>query len=161
MPLTEAAPEPEAAHIPFEELSPAPPEAETAEDQAVPFEEQAAESSGEPEVPFPEREEAEIPFPETEETTTAPSEPVAPRSHSEPVETPPATLQEAIDQVGDIIETLRQSLDEMEEVLELLEALERQTGADQHELESLRRALRQLHRPQDKAQARHSHRPRR
>jgi hypothetical protein len=35
----------------------------------------------------------------------------------------------------------------MEEVLETVELAERQKRADEHEIETLRRSLRQLHRP--------------
>ena len=58
----------------------------------------------------------------------------------------PQSIQDAIDHVMHVISALRESLDEMEDVLELLEALERQIGADDREIESLRCALRQLHR---------------
>jgi hypothetical protein len=37
----------------------------------------------------------------------------------------------------------------MEEVLETLELAERQKDADEYEIESLRRALRQFHRPRE------------
>jgi hypothetical protein len=37
----------------------------------------------------------------------------------------------------------------MEEVLETLELAERQKDADENEIESLRRALRQFHRPRE------------
>jgi hypothetical protein len=37
----------------------------------------------------------------------------------------------------------------MEEVLETLELAERQKNADEQEIESLRRGLRQLHRPRE------------
>jgi len=70
---------------------------------------------------------------------------------------PPATLEEAIEHVSRVVESLRQSLNDMEEVLELLEVLERQTGADEREIESLRRALRQFHRPPERS---HRHRGR-
>ena len=56
-------------------------------------------------------------------------------------------LQQSIDQVNHIIETLRESLDEMQEVLESLEVAERQNNADEAELESLRRALNRLQKP--------------
>lgn len=56
----------------------------------------------------------------------------------------PATIQGAIDEVNGIIEVLRESLEEMEEVLETLELAERQKDADEREIESLRRSLRQL-----------------
>ena len=83
------------------------------------------------------------------------AEDVEPFPVEKPRRAPPANVQEAIDQVSDIIEALRLSLDDMEEVLELLESLERQTGADERELEALRRQLRQLHRPQERPQSSH------
>jgi hypothetical protein len=52
--------------------------------------------------------------------------------------------------VNGIIEVLRESLEEMEEVLETLELAERQKDADEREIETLRRSLRQLQpRPRD------------
>lgn len=116
------------------------------------------ESSGEPPRPEepPRTEEASEPesvhaAPETEDHRDLEGIPV--RSEPEPIEAlrevpePPATLLEGIEQVNKVIESLRESLEEMEELLELLETLERQTGADQREIDSLRRALRQLHQP--------------
>jgi hypothetical protein len=44
----------------------------------------------------------------------------------------------------------------MEEVLEMLELFERQKNLDEREIESLRRALRQVNRPRDAG--RHQHR---
>jgi hypothetical protein len=67
----------------------------------------------------------------------------------------PATIQDAIDEVSVIVDTLRRTLDEMEEVLESLEHLERQGSADEREIESLRRALRQLQRPQEREREHH------
>ena len=58
-------------------------------------------------------------------------------------------VQEAIEEVNRIIETLRGSLDDMEAVLETLELAERQKIADEQEIETLRRGLRQLHRPRE------------
>jgi hypothetical protein len=52
----------------------------------------------------------------------------------------------AIEQVTKIIEELKRVMDEMEEVLETLELAERQKIDDEREIESLQRALRQLHR---------------
>jgi hypothetical protein len=46
-----------------------------------------------------------------------------------------------------IVESLKRAADQMEEVLELVELAERQKLADEQEIESLRRALRQLQRP--------------
>ena len=62
----------------------------------------------------------------------------------------PATIQDAIDHVNRIIDSLRESLDEMEEVLETLELAERQKSADEHEIEQLRRSLRHLQQPKDR-----------
>lgn len=61
----------------------------------------------------------------------------------------PAGVQKAIEEVSQIIETLRGTLDDMEEVLETLELAERQKNADEQEIETLRRGLRQLHRPRE------------
>jgi predicted RNase H-like nuclease (RuvC/YqgF family) len=63
----------------------------------------------------------------------------------------------AIEEVNRIIDSLRDSLDDMESVLEMLEQFERQSNADEREIESLRRALRHLQRPRDGG---HSHRGR-
>ena len=64
----------------------------------------------------------------------------------------PPKLQQAIEEVNQIIQTLRETLDDMEEVLETLELAERQKNADEQELETLRRGLRQLHRPREGGQ---------
>ena len=58
-----------------------------------------------------------------------------------------SAISQAINEVGQIIEALKRVLDQMEEVLELAELAERQKTADEQEIESLRRALRQLQRP--------------
>jgi len=85
-------------------------------------------------------------------------------AHSQPVRqsragSPPA-VQNAIEEVNRIIQTLKETLDDMEEVLETLEFAERQKNADEREIESMRRALRQLQRPHDDgAQPGHHHIP--
>ena len=61
----------------------------------------------------------------------------------------PMAVQQAIEEVNYIIETLRGTLDDMEAVLETLELAERQKIADEQEIETLRRGLRQLHRPRE------------
>ena len=61
-------------------------------------------------------------------------------------------VQQAIEEVNQIIETLRATLDDMEAVLETLELAERQKIADEQEIETLRRGLRQLHRPREGGQ---------
>ena len=70
------------------------------------------------------------------------------RQQPEAAHRPPA-ISDAIEQVNRIIEELKHSLDEMEEVLETLELAERQKIDDEREIQSLQRALRQLHRPRD------------
>ena len=60
-------------------------------------------------------------------------------------------IQKAIDEVSQIVETLRGALDDMEEVFETLELAERQKNADEQEIETLRRALRGLRRPREEA----------
>ena len=62
----------------------------------------------------------------------------------------PMAVQEAIEEVNHIIESLRATLIDMEDVLETLELAERQKIADEHEIETLRRGLRQLHRPPER-----------
>jgi prefoldin subunit 5 len=61
-------------------------------------------------------------------------------------------IQQAIEEVNQIIDTLRRTLDDMEEVLETLELAERQKTADEQEIETLRRSLRHLHRPKEGGQ---------
>ena len=58
-----------------------------------------------------------------------------------------SAISQAIDEVAQIIEALKRVLDQMEEVLELAELAERQKNGDEQEIESLRRALRQMQRP--------------
>jgi hypothetical protein len=57
-----------------------------------------------------------------------------------------ASIQQAIEDVTRVVDSLREALEDMEEVLETVELAERQKSADEHEIESLRRALRQLQR---------------
>jgi predicted RNase H-like nuclease (RuvC/YqgF family) len=59
-------------------------------------------------------------------------------------------VKDAIEEVNRIIATLKDTLEDMEEVLETIEVAERQKTADEHEIESLRRALGRLHRPRDR-----------
>jgi uncharacterized protein YjiS (DUF1127 family) len=58
-----------------------------------------------------------------------------------------SAISQAVNEVMQIIESLKHVVGQMEEVLELVELAERQKLADEHEIESLRRALRQLQRP--------------
>ena len=70
----------------------------------------------------------------------------------EPQPQTPMAVQQAIEEVNQIIETLRGTLDDMEAVLETLELAERQKNADEQEIETLRRGLRQFHRPREGGQ---------
>lgn len=64
------------------------------------------------------------------------------------METPQGSaINQAVSEVMQIIESLKRVVEQMEEVLELVELAERQKLADEQEIESLRRALRQLQRP--------------
>lgn len=58
-----------------------------------------------------------------------------------------SAISQALDEVMQIVASLKQAVDQMDEVLELVELAERQKLADEQEIESLRRALRQLQRP--------------
>jgi hypothetical protein len=55
-----------------------------------------------------------------------------------------SAISRAVNEVTDIVESLREALAQMEEVLELVEHAERQKITDEREIESLLRALRQL-----------------
>jgi len=117
--------------------------------------------------PEPAPPETEMPFPvETHEedpsereTTTFTSPVASMPQRAEPPRQPaaPANVRGAIDEVNHVIEKLRESLDDMEEVLETLELAERQKDADEHEIDSLRRALRQVNRPRENPQQRPHH----
>lgn len=97
--------------------------------------EQQPESAGEPALE------------ESRQETPAPSPAqVSPREH-QPAS--PQTIQNAIEEVTRIIETLKETQDDMEEVLETLELAERQKDADEREIESLRRGFRQMQRPRE------------
>jgi hypothetical protein len=61
-------------------------------------------------------------------------------------------VQQAIEEVNHVIETLRATLEDMEAVLETLELAERQKNADEQEIETLRRGLRHLYRPREGGQ---------
>jgi len=126
---------------------PAPSQAEPG--QSEPFESDTEEPAVEP------VENAETEF----EPVPPPAEP--PQARREPAPPPPPppreyrpaspnAIQQAIDEVNHIIVSLRETLDDMEEVLEFLELAERQKNADEHEIEALRRSLRQFQqRPRD------------
>jgi hypothetical protein len=58
-----------------------------------------------------------------------------------------SAISQTVEEVRQIVESLEQALEQMEEVLKLVEVAERQKFADEHELESLRRALHKLQPP--------------
>jgi len=103
----------------------------------------------EPRGPMPP--EAESTMPAAAESSQPAIEAAEQRQQPETPHRPPA-ISDAIEQVNRIIEELKHSLDEMEEVLETLELAERQKIDDEREIQSLQRALRQLHRPRDHEQ---------
>jgi hypothetical protein len=89
----------------------------------------------------------EILPPSSRETREAPPPPAR-----EPQPRAPMAIQQAIEEVNHIIDTLRATLDDMDEVLETLELAERQKTADEHEINTLRRGLHKLHRPREGGQ---------
>jgi hypothetical protein len=58
-----------------------------------------------------------------------------------------SAVSKAAGEVRQIVESLEQALEQMVEVLRLVELAEHQKFADEHELESLRRALHKLQPP--------------
>jgi hypothetical protein len=76
-----------------------------------------------------------------------PSPPVQREREFRPART--GAVQAAIEEVNSIIDSLREAIDDMEEVLETLELAERQKDADEREIETLRRSLRQLQHPRE------------
>jgi hypothetical protein len=102
---------------------------------------------------------------ETEEPIEVSQVPAEPEAHEEterrPMSAPPParsthptprpSVQQAIEEVNQIMVSLKETQDLMEEVLEMLEQFERQGNADAREIDSLRRALRHLQRPRDGA----------
>jgi hypothetical protein len=110
-----------------------------------PIFELAAEPAGTEELEATADMSAEEPLEDAATSTSAPVTEAAhePRPGSQP------SVQKAIEEVSGIVEALRGTLDAMEEMLEMLELFERQQNADEREIESLRRALRQMQRPRD------------
>jgi hypothetical protein len=89
----------------------------------------------------------------TEQISPAGLSAAAPVSPTPKAAAVPSAIGRAIEEVTQIVELLKQTLDQMEEVLELVELAERQKRADEREIESLRRALRRIHQPQIGPQA--------
>jgi hypothetical protein len=109
-----------------------------------------------PTAPSPDLEtSAQIPAAETAPTELPPPQKIRPAA---PAQLPPqrfrspppfsaaaaSALGHAVDEVHAIVESLEHALEQMEEVMRLVETAERQKIGDEYEIESLRRALRQL-----------------
>lgn len=118
--------------------SPAP-EAPNPRDEPEPIFELAGEASPE----------ADTRMPAVELTEHSEEAPAAPAGLHPSQSASPVSVEKAIEEVSAVIDTLRGALDDMDELLEMLEMFERQKNADEREIESLRRALRQIHRPRD------------
>jgi len=128
-----------------EEPPPLPPPDTVVAGEPEPIFELAAEQSGTEESDAP----AEFSSEEPLENLPASAIASAPRASQEPRLGSEPSVQKAIEEVSSIVDSLRGALDTMEEVLEMLELFERQQNVDEQEIESLRRALRQIHRPRD------------
>lgn len=131
------APRPESSAEPAQEK----PDIETAKSEEASETEQGAQAA--------------VETPETEATPREHPVPHTAAPEQKGQRAPKANIQDAIEQVNQIISSLKESLEQMDEVLELLEYFERQGDADEREIDSLRRTLRQLQRPRD--EGRHSH----
>jgi len=97
-------------------------------------------------------------------TPELPARPAPPRQKFQPAVPAPraakpdgSAISQAVNEVTQVIESLRQALNQMEDVLELAEHAERQKLADEREIESLRHALRQLQQPRSSRGERREH----
>ena len=97
-------------------------------------------------------------------TPEPPARPAPPRQKFQPVVPAPraakpddSAISQAVTEVTQVVESLKQALNQMEDVLELVEHAERQKLGDEHEIESLRRALRQLQHPRSSRGERREH----
>jgi hypothetical protein len=68
-----------------------------------------------------------------------------------------SAINQAVSEVTQVVESLKQALNQMEDVLELVEHAERQKLADEREIDSLRRLLRQLQPPRSGRGERREH----
>ena len=74
-----------------------------------------------------------------------PEKKVSPAAHAPRVpRADGSAISQAVNEVMQVVGSLKQTLEQMEEVLELVELAERQKLADEREIESLLRALRQF-----------------
>jgi exonuclease VII small subunit len=76
--------------------------------------------------------------------------PVLGKKETQTTEPAAVAINKAVDEVRQIVESLEQALQQMEEVLRLVEVAERQKITDEHEIESLRRALRKIQQPRSR-----------
>jgi hypothetical protein len=97
-------------------------------------------------------------------TPELPARPAPPRQKFQPVVPAPratkpddSAISQAATEVTQVVESLKQALNQMEDVLELVEHAERQKLADEREIESLRHALRQLQQPRSGRGERREH----
>ena len=85
---------------------------------------------------------------------TVATEPIASptleKKETQIAESTSAAITKAVDEVRQIVESLEQALQQMEEVLRLAEMAERQKITDEHEIESLRHALRRIQQPRSR-----------
>ncbi|MGH7951893.1 MAG: hypothetical protein ACREFE_08240 [Limisphaerales bacterium] len=104
----------------------------------------AFEQSASAELPPPQLESSAIAneFPPQVEPPKQKFQPTHPAIHRGEREI--SAISQAVNEVMQIVGSLRQTLEQMEEVLELVELAERQKLTDEREIESLLRALRQL-----------------
>ena len=93
-----------------------------------------------------------------------PARPAPPRQKFQPaIPTPRAAkpdgsaISQAVIEVTQIVESLKQALNQMEDVLELAELAERQKLTDEREIDSLRQLLRQLQHPRSGRGERRGH----
>ncbi len=93
-----------------------------------------------------------------------PARPAPPRQKFPPTVPAPraakpddSAISQAVSEVTQVVESLKQALNQMEDVLELVEHAERQKLGDEREIESLRRALRQLQQPRSGRGERREH----
>jgi hypothetical protein len=89
------------------------------------------------------------PSAENDVSTSAVSAPIeAAKEKSQPpprkAEFNESAISRAVEEVTQIVESLKEALTQMEEVLELVELAERQKLGDEREIDSLRRALRKI-----------------
>jgi len=92
------------------------------------------------------------------------AQPAPPRQKFQPAVPAPraakpdgSAISQAVSEVTQVVESLKQALNQMEDVLELVELAERQKLADEHEIDSLRRMLRQLQHPRSGRGERREH----